>query len=205
AGARSLAKVDIPVLGHVLCAGLATLGQGINRSADRLPIGVGVSVNGNEEISVLAAGEADAILQRNIAVSVPRQRDAILAAAFKRLAQLQRSVQDDILLAHASGPDGARVATAVAGVDDDGAPADARALARLGRCERGGWGEVEAQLRRAPAADILAQQLGRRFEVEDEPGSPVGLRSIAVTTDEPRARPLPTCPLRQRQARVGEI
>jgi hypothetical protein len=56
-------------------------------------------------VGVLGAREADALLQRNMAVGVPGEGHAVAAAALECVAQLQRDIQHHVPFADARGAD----------------------------------------------------------------------------------------------------
>src|SRR5512145_2907404 len=103
----------------------------------------------DEQIGVLGARKAHTVGQLNKAIAVAGERYAV-AAVLQHIAQLQGDVEHDILLSYPIGANGAGIASAMAGVDDNGA-----ATARRGRrYDRWGRDEVvgdklETELRAA--------------------------------------------------------
>ena len=171
AAAGGVPDFEIPVLRRhqVLRPRRAAFRERINRGAGSFAIGVGIGVDRDEEVRILVAGEMHAVFQFHEPVGVSGERHLIIAPRFQGLAQLQCGVQHHIFFPHAGDAYSAGIASAMAGVDDNGAARGAAAGAfNAGRrgCERLGGGDIEHEFRRTPAADFLAHQLRRRFQIE---------------------------------------
>ena len=73
----------------------------------------------DHEIGAPLVGDVRPLLQRNELVLLARVDDLRAHPPGEELAQTLRDVEDHVLLAQSSGPDGSRVMTAVPGIDEN--------------------------------------------------------------------------------------
>ncbi|TPW00730.1 MAG: hypothetical protein FD124_3948, partial [Alphaproteobacteria bacterium] len=92
-------------------------------------------MQGNEEIGALASRDGDALFEGDEDVGIPGQDDPVAATGLKLVAQRQGRRQDNLLFPRARRAMGARIFSAMAGVDHDHpvCGADQRRLSGLRR------------------------------------------------------------------------
>ena len=96
----------------------AALREGVDGGAGHRCVGIGVGVERNEEVGIVAPGDAHALAQRDVDVGVAGEMDGV-AATGEGFGEPAGFVQNHFLLPASIHAGGNRVDAAMAGVEND--------------------------------------------------------------------------------------